>query len=396
MLKSYKYRIYPTKSQTELLGKHFGCARWIYNWGLAKRIAAYTKEKKSIGIFSLINDLPQLKREVGTMWLSDVSSASLQAALRNLDTAYTAFFRKKAEFPKFKNKLQRQCYHLPAQCKIDFDTRKIFIPKFTEGIRCVIDRSFSGKIKTCTVSKTSTGKYFISVLVDNGIEVPAPKLNLISSDIVGVDLGLKHFAVLSTGEKIENPKPLKWAQRKLARVQRQLARKQKGSKNREKCRKRVALIHERVANRRRDFQHKLSTRLIRENQAVAVETLNVVGMQKNHRLARSISDAGWSAFVEMLEYKARWYGKSILRIGQFEPSSKLCSCGIINSELKLSQREWTCKSCGVTHDRDILAANNIKCMALNSQNFLAQGMREFKPVESGKRRTTKQECVGAN
>ena len=390
MLRSYKFRLYPTKEQATLLEKHFGCARWIWNWALAKRTELWQKEHKSISCTSLCKEIPGLKQAEETKWLAEVNAQTLQAVTRNLDTAYTNFFREKTGFPKFKSKKGHQSFHCPQRCFVDFDTRKLNIPKIP-SIKYKDKRRFTGVIKTVTVSRTPSGKYFASVLIENGLKDKASDKQIETANTVGVDLGLKTFCTLSTGEKIEAPKPLKWAQRKLRRAQRSLSRKKVGSKNREKCRKHVARIHERVVCIRRDFQHKLSTRLIRENQAVALETLNVTGMQKNHKLARSISDAGWSEFVYMLEYKARWHGKTILRIGQFEPSSRLCSCGVVNSALKLSDREWTCGSCGVAHDRDVLAANNIKNMALHPQNFLAQGMREFKPVES-RRGSVKQEC----
>lgn len=382
-------RLYPTAEQADALARHFGCVRFIYNWALAIRISTYTETGKTVSQFELQKRLPILKKSEGTLWLADVNAQSLQSAVRNLDSAYVRFFNKKNRFPKFKTKRDKQSFQCPQGCSVDFQSKMLSLPR-VKKIKFRDARAFSGQIKTVTISKTETGKYFASILVEDGQPIPTA-VPMSAGETLGLDLGLNHFATLSTGEKIANPKFLKLGIRRLVRAQRSLSRKKIGGSNREKCQRRVALIHERIANQRKDFQHKLSTRLIRENQAVALETLNVCGMQRNGRLARSIADAGWSQFVTMLEYKARWNGKTILRIGRFEPSSKLCSCGIINAELSLSDRVWTCIECGVTHDRDVLAASNIKRIALNTGKSLAQGMREFTPVETGKGWSLKQE-----
>lgn len=392
MLRAYKVRIYPNNLQTEMLEKHFGCARFIWNWALAKRIALYETEKKSISRFKLSEQLPKMKADDETKWLGEVNAQSLQASLRNLECAYTSFFREKKGFPKFKAKHQRQSFQCPQRVIVDFKRRKISIPKCSK-IRFRDDREFGGEIKTVTISRTPTRKYFASILVETGMEEPAAKKRIIEINTIGVDLGIKHFATLSTGEKVENPKHLKRSLRRLRRLGRWVSRKKKGSNNRNKIRIRLSATHERVSNQRRDFQHKLSTRLIRENQAVALESLNVSGMQKNRRLAQALNDAAWAQFVSMIEYKGRWYGKTILRIGRFEPSSKLCTCGEVNRELKLSDRTWTCGCCGAIHDRDILAANNIKRMALHPKNFLSAGSREFTPVKNPVRGSTKQELA---
>jgi len=234
------------------------------------------------------------------------------------------------------------------------------MPKFREGIDIVLHRPTKGTIKQATISRTPTGKYFVSVLCETG-EDCKPKPKVTEENTVGVDLGIKSFAITSDGEVFENPKCLRKAQSKLKYVQRKYS-KHKGKRTKHK----LAKVHEKVANQRKDFLHKVSTKLIRENQSIALENLNVSGMSKNHNLAQSITDASWSTFVSMLEYKAEWHGVNILRIGRFEPSSKTCSCGVINKDLKLSDRAWTCKSCGTTHDRDILAACNIKSFALKN------------------------------
>ena len=244
---------------------------------------------------------------------------------------------------------------------LDFNNNRITFPKIPD-VRVKFSRRFNGKVKTVTVSKVPSGKYFVSILVDDGFPLPTP-CNCTKEGSVGVDLGLKDFAILSTGEKIANPRHIKQSQKRLARAQRKLSRCKKGSAGRAKAKQRVAILHEQVANRRNDFLHKLSRRLIDENQAVCLEDLNVSGMIKNKRLAKHIADVGWRTFRIFCEYKAEMYGKNVKIIGRFEPSSKMCSnCGTINRELKLSDREWTC-ACGVTHDRDVLAANNILIFA---------------------------------
>jgi putative transposase len=363
MLKAYKYRLYPNDEQVILMSKHFGCCRWVYNWALAKKIEIWQTEKRSISRYELDANLPKFKDNPETEWLSEVNSQSLQQELVSLEKAYSKFFREKKGFPKFKSKKNRQRFQVPQRAAVSFEDGTLSLPKFG-SISTVFSRIFDGKIKTITVSRDPSGKYFASILVESGVGVE-PTQSFNKEEAVGIDLGLKDFATLSTGEKIVNPRFLKSSLAKLAREQRRLSRKQKGSNNRSKQRVKVALAHEKVRFQRQDFLHKLSTRIIRENQAVALETLNVKGMVRNRRLARSISDVGWSEFVRQLEYKASWYGKTVLRIGQFEPSSRLCTCGIINRDLKLSDREWTCQHCGAIHDRDVLAANNIKQMALS-------------------------------
>jgi putative transposase len=392
MLKAYKLRIYPNAEQRVLLEKHFGCSRWVWNWALSHRVSVYEKEKKSVPLSELHASLPKLKAETATEWLAEVNAQSLQSSLRNLDMAYTRFFREKKGFPKFKSKYGRQSFQSPQRGSINFDSSTVSVPKVM-GIKYRDSRRFEGQIKTVTISRVPSGKYFASLLVEDGVESPSPQKRIIESNVIGVDMGLTHFATLSTGEKVENPRFLRKSLSRLRRSQRKFSRRTKGSKNREKQRKIVARVHEQVSDQRKDFHHKLSTRLIRENQAVAVETLNVSGMKKNRSLARSISDAGWTQFFSMLQHKAEWNGKLLLAIGRFEPSSKLCVCGVINANLTLKDRAWTCFSCGETHDRDLLAAQNIKRMALHPSNFLRQGMTEFTPVEIGSSRSLKQECL---
>ena len=372
--KAYKYRIYPNKVQQELLEKHFGCVRFCFNRGLDKKIKAYQQDKKRLSCFDLINELAKLKKEKEFEWLNEVNSQSLQMALRNLDNAFTNFFRKQNKFPNFKSKKHNiNSFQIPQHLKL---SDKLDIPKI-KGIKIIQHRKLEGKIKTATVSKTPTGKYYISILVEQDKKLPKkPKIK--ENTAIGIDLGIKTFATLSDGRKIDNPKYLKNSLKKLRRQQRWLSRKIKGSNNRKKQVKKVVLIHEKITNQRSDFLHKFSYQITHEKQVntIAIEDLNVKGMVRNHCLAQAISDVSWSEFRRQLEYKTEWYGKNLLVIGRFEASSKTCSCGQVNQELKLSDREWTCKKCGVKHDRDILAANNIKKFAL-----IPQGLRKFTPLE---------------
>jgi putative transposase len=360
MVRGYKAQLYPNEAQKILLTKHFGSVRWVYNWALEKCIKSYQQTKMKPSRYDLQALLPVLKKQTETAWLTEVDSHCLQDSLVPLDAAFKNFFSGMAGFPKFKSVRQKQKFTSVMAKLIDGG---IQLPKFATTIKHRGLQEFIGKICFCTISKSRFGKYFLSVTVDDGQPLPVKQL-VTEAGTVGIDLGLTYFATLSTGERIENPRHLKWSSRKLCRLQRQHVRKKKGSNNQNKARLKVARAHERVHSQRLDFLHKLSTRLIRENQAVAVEHLNVTGMVQNHKLAKAISEVGWAEFIRQLKYKADWNGKTLLQIGRFEPSSKLCTCGIINRELRLSDRQWTCAACGTTHDRDILAANNIKWMAL--------------------------------
>ncbi|MEX2016919.1 MAG: RNA-guided endonuclease TnpB family protein [Candidatus Pacearchaeota archaeon] len=371
---AYKYRIFPNKEQKELFEKHFGSVRFTFNWGLEKKIKAYQKDKKRLSCFDLINELAKVKKEKEFEWLNEVNSQSLQAALRNLDNAFTNFFRKQNKFPNFKSKKNNiNIFQIPQHLKL---SDKLDIPKI-KGIKIKQHRKLEGKIKTATVSKTPTGKYYISILVEQDKNLPKkPKIK--DKTTIGIDLGIKTFATISDGRKIDNPKFLDNGLRKLKRQQRWLSRKVKGSNNRKKQIQKVSLLHEKISNQRSDFLHKITHQLTNEKQisSIAIEDLNVKGMVKNHCLAKAISDVAWSEFRRQLTYKSDWYSKNLLVIGRFEASSKTCSCGTVNHELKLSDREWTCKECGVKHDRDVLAANNIKKFSL-----IPQGLRKSTPLE---------------
>lgn len=357
MFRAYKYRISPTNSQKELISKHIGSSRFVYNLALETKTTAYLGSKHNFSPFDLIKQLPELKKELP--WLKEVNSQSLQQSIQNMDIAFKKFF-KGAGFPKYKSKHKgKQSFSIPQNVIIE--NNLLIIPKFKEGIDIVLHREIKGTIKSATVSVTPTGKYFVSILVDNNTEMPT-KAPITENTTIGIDLGIKDFAITSEGEVFDNPKFLRKAQSKLKYVQRKYS-KHKGKRTKKK----LAKLHEDVVNKRKDFLHKVSTKLIRENQTIAIETLAVKNMVKNHNLAQAIADVSWSTFVSMLEYKAEWYGKNILRIGQFAPSSKTCSnCGAINKELQLKDREWTCSSCSTVLDRDVNAAINIKSFALKN------------------------------
>lgn len=375
MLKAYKYRIYPTSEQKTLLAKHFGCARWMYNYGLAEKTKAF-KDKVKLTHIDIANRISDLKAAPETAWLKEVNSQSLQAALRNLDNAYTKFFREKKGFPKFKSKSNsHQSFQCPQHCSVDFDASRVYIPKFQDGLQTVFHRQFEGEIRTVTVSKNCADEYYVSVLVDNKKEIPqaVPVKNAI-----GIDLGIKEFAVLSDGRKFANPQFSKKTASRLARLQKSFSRKARGSRNRDKARVKVARCHSYIANRRKDFLHKLSRELINDSQVdtFCLETLNPKGMMANRKLAKSIGDASWSSFVSFLSYKAEWAGKNIVKIGRFEPSSKMCSaCGSIKA-MPLNLRTYEC-SCGYSEDRDINAAKNIRNFALLMNRNLGE---DFAPM----------------
>lgn len=357
MFKAFKYRIYPTEPQKELIAKHIGHSRYVYNLALETKNAAYISAKHNYSAFDLVKQLPELKKELP--WLKEVNSQSLQQSIQNMDIAFKKFF-KGAGFPKFKSKHKgKQSFSIPQNVIVENDL--LIIPKFKEGIKMSLHRPTKGIIKSATINVTPTGKYFVSILCDTKEEIPT-KTPTKENTTIGIDLGIKDFAITSEGEVFENPKYLRKTQSKLKYVQRKYS-KYKGKRTKKK----LAKLHENVVNKRKDFLHKVSTQLIRENQTIAIETLAVKNMVKNHNLAQAISDASWSTFVSMLEYKADWYGKNILRIGRFSPSSKTCSnCGAINKELQLKDREWTCSNCSSVLDRDVNAAINIKSFALKN------------------------------
>lgn len=380
MLRAYKYRIYPTDEQKVLFAKTFGCCRFVYNWALNLKIEAYKQEKKSIGNVELTNRMKsELKAE--HEWLSEVNSQSLQSALRNLDSAYTNFFRKTKTvgFPRFKSRRDRQSFLCPQHCRVDFEKGTLTIPK-AKDISAVPHRKFKGMVKTVTISMTPSGKYFASVLVDTTIqELPASAIQ--GNTTLGIDLGIKSLAVCSDGRTFDNPKNLQRSLDRLKLLQKRLSRKQKGSANRNKARIRVARLQERIANCRKDNLHKITHALTHDSQVrtLCMEDLNVKGMQHNHHLAQAVGDASFGMFLMLLEYKCRWYGVNLIKIDRFVPSSKTCGkCGYVYKGLKLNERNWTCPECGTHHDRDFNAACNIKEFGLKA---LPTERGKVKPVD---------------
>jgi putative transposase len=360
MLKAFEYRLYPNKEQVELINKHIGSARFIYNIGLEINNISNENKKTPFDGNDLKKQIPGLKKDVS--WLKEINSQSLQAPIRNLDNAFKRFFKKTSGYPRFKSKWSgKQSFHIPQN--IYFDDRKLSIPKFREGIKIELHRAAKGAIKFATISRKPTGKYYVSISCDTGVGRKSKPV-IKAETTIGIDLGIKDFMVSSEGDKVNNPRYLKNNESKLKFTQRKYS-KNKGKRTK----KELSKIHEKTAFQRKDFLHKESSRLVRENQSIAIEDLDIKGMMKNRKLAKAISDVGWGMFTTMLKYKCDWYGVNLLKIGRYDPSSKTCSsCGEINHELTLKDREWSCNECNAQHDRDINAAINIKNFALIKNN----------------------------
>ncbi|WP_209620618.1 RNA-guided endonuclease TnpB family protein [Methanolobus bombayensis] len=394
MKRGYQYRIYPNKEQRILLEQHFGSIRFVYNRSLFIKNTMYSKFKINVTEIDLNNNLTSLKEF--HPWLKDLNSQSLQQANRNLLTGFKNFFEGNGDYPTRKSKRDNNfSFQVPQNYQINLTTSKIYLPKIG-WIKIVLHRDFLDKefiknelvtkqvngelildqklnkefdiLKTLTVSRTSAGRYHVSILINDHVPEPI-SVEFHETTTIGIDVGIKSFAILSSGEVIDNPRYLLKSLKKLKKLQRAVSKKQKGSKNRKKAILKLAKQHQLVANQRNDFQHKVSIKIISESQAICLEDLNVSGMIKNHKLAQAISDVGWSEFIRKLTYKAEWYGKTILRIGRFDVSSKLCNvCGYKKDDLTLKTREWECPSCKTFHDRDVNAAINIKNIALNNLN----------------------------
>jgi putative transposase len=381
MKRGNRYRIYPNKEQKVLLEKHFGSTRFVYNKLLEIKSILYKKFRISISEFDLNNHLLVLKEIYP--WLKEINSGALQQASRNLNSAFNHFFKDGFGYPQRKSKKKNHfSFQLPQHYNLNIEKSGIQLPKLG-WVKVKMHRDiFQGEMKTLTVSRTPTGKYYISILTDDGEVYPEPE-PFSHATMIGIDVGLKTFATLSTGEKIDNPKLLKNSLSRLKCLQRRVSKKIIGSNNRKKAVKKLAKLHELISNQRHDFQHKVSNRLISENQAIAVETLNIKGMMKNHKRAQSTGDVGWYSFVLKLSYKAQWLGKTILKIGQWEPSSKTCNvCGYKYQDLTEEIREWKCPDCGTLHDRDINAAINIKNFALSPPERRAEPVDSFS-IEKG-------------
>ena len=353
MFKAFKYRIYPTTEQRDLLVKSFGCCRWFYNYSLNLTTETYKKTGKGLSRNEIIKLLPQLKKE--HEWLTEPPSQVLQQVADNLSSAFLNFFEKRAKYPNFKKKHQRQSIRFPQKMKLSGDY--LTLPKLGK-VYCKVSRIPEGEFKSVTVSMTQGGEFYASCLFDEGKDKPELSKE---GKAVGIDLGITHFAITSDGTKQGNPKHYRKHEKKLAKYQKRLAKKQKGSNNRNKARKRVAKVHQKITRCREDFLHKLSRKLVDENQVIVVEYLAVKNLVRNHKLAKSIADLGWGKFCTMLKYKAEWEGKIYREVDRFFPSSKTCNhCLHRTSEMPLDIRSWQCPKCGTLHDRDINAAKNIR------------------------------------
>ena len=358
MLKAYKYRIYPNREQEIQIAKTFGCCRFVYNQALAYRKEAYEKEKKSVSKIDCNNYCNrELKKKYE--WLKEVDKFALTNAIYNMDAAYQKFFKEHAGYPRFKSKHDNHRSYTTnftnGNIAVDFERGKVKLPKLKE-VKAKLHRKFSGQIKSATVSQAPSGKYHVSILV----ETEHQELRHTSHN-TGLDLGIKELCITSDGRRYENPKIIKKYEKRLAKLQRKLAHKEKKSKNYNKTKKKIALCHERIANTRKDYLHKISHEIISENQVIVSEELQIKNMVKNHHLAKSISDVSWYELTRQLEYKAKWNGREYVKTDTFYASSQLCSaCGYLNTDTKdLSVREWLCPVCGTKHDRDVNAAKNI-------------------------------------
>lgn len=357
MYQSVKARIYPTKEQSEKLSQFFGCARWWWNRALNETTTTYAETGKGLSREGLNALLPALKKEFP--WLGECHSQVLQSVTLNLSKSFINFFEKRAKFPNFKSKHGKQSIQYPQGTK--FVDNLIYLPKLG-WVKITWHRPLDGEVKTVTISKNPSGQYFAAILIEQEGEYPVPNSE---GNAIGIDLGITDFAITSNGSKYPNPRHIKKHESNLKRKQRQLSRKGKGSNSRNRARKLVAKVHQRISNSRQDFLHKLSHKLVNENQVIVVEDLAVKNMVRNHCLAKAISDCGWSSFVGMLNYKCERFGKILVKVDRFFPSSKTCSnCYHRVSFFPLDVRHWTCSSCGTHHDRDVNAAQNLKAEGL--------------------------------
>jgi len=371
-LKAYKYRIYPTDAQVVFFAKTFGCCRFVWNKMLEEKQGAYKKKEH-------IPRPTPAKYKKEFPFLKEVDCFALVAVQNHIENAFRNHFKNRKQFklPKFKKKKDKQSYttyNVHNSIRVDFEKSLLYLPKLREGVKIELHRGFEGKIKSVTVSKTTDGNYYASILVET--ENPRNKVVEPKSKVCGIDLGLKHFITVTNdfgSYKVEHPKYLCQGEERLKRLQKDFSRKRKGSKNQEKARLRLAKQHAYISNARNDFLHKLSKAIIDKNQVVVVEDINVKGLLKT-RLAKSVADSGWSKFLNYLKYKAEWYGRTFIQVDRFFPSSRLCHrCGYKNEDLALHDRTWCCPACGEVHDRDVNASINLY--------FVGLGRPEVKPVE---------------
>jgi len=362
--RAFKFRFYPTDEQAAELGRTFGCVRLVYNTALVARTTVWSQEARRVTYAESSGLLTEWKQSEELAFLNEVSSVPLQQALRHLQGAFANFWAKRAGYPRFKSRKKSRLSAEYTRSAFTFRDGVLKLAKMAEPLDIVWSRPLpeGTEPSTVTVSRDSAGRWFISMLCEDASIRPLPPA---PNQVVGIDVGITALATLSTGKKLENPKSEKKDRERVARAQRELARKEKGSKNREKARVKVARVHARIADRRRDHLHKLTTRLVRENQTIVIEDLSVRNMLGNHTLARAISDAAWSELRSQLEYKCAWYGRDLVVVDRFYPSSKICSvCGHQVSALPLDVREWTCAACGAVHDRDVNAACNLEAAGL--------------------------------
>jgi len=387
MNKSFQYRLYPTPKQEILLAKSFGCNRLVWNMALDKRMRFYQETKQSTSWINLANELVELKKQPKYQFLKEVNSQTYQQTLKHQDKAFKSFFQnhKQFGFPQFKSRKNRQSITIPQHIQTNLESGYTSICKIG-NIPTIFHRPVDGKIKHAVISKTKSGNYYISFCCETKEAVETKSIT--PETTLGIDVGLKSFAILSTGEKIGNPKFLKISAAQVRHEQRKLASKSKNSKSWKEQKTRLAKVSEHVANQRKDFLQKLSHYIVSDNQtnSIVVEDLNIKGMMKNHKLAGAIGDVGWSDFVRMLQYKCSWEGKSFFQIGRFEPSSKTCSvCGFVNNVLTLKDRSWICLACQTEHDRDANAAINIRNMKLRELGLIKPFTSRATPKQAKER-----------
>ena len=376
MIKTLKVRLYPNEQQKILLEKHFGSCRFVYNHFLEVRTKYYAESKaqgkaQGLNYFKTCEMLTKLKKEKEYLWLYEVSNHSLQWSLRKLDNAFTAFFRKNANYPNFRSKKDNQYFIVPAGFKADAD--RLMIPKFKEGIRYRDKKPIPSGIKQVVITR-EVDRYYASIQYESDEKLGK------GNGVIGIDLGVKHFLTTSDGLQVEPLDIARKMEKKLKKEHRRLSRKKKGSENRKKQIVKLEKVYQYIRDRRTDFNHKVSTAIAKHYGTVVIEDLNIQGMTQNHHIAKSITNQGWYQFKQMLQYKLQWRNANLIEIGRFDPSSKMCSkCGNIKHDLKLSDRVYHCDVCGLTMDRDLNAAINIRNIGLIK---VGQGMSEFTPVES--------------